>query len=164
MYSEEEKTKIYTDFSPKVSNYIFGKTQDSQLTEDLCSDVFVKIYASLDSFDKNKASLSTWIYHITQNTLYDYFRTKRNVIDIEKIPELIDSKESIEEGICNEEVLEQLSDALEKLDEKHRNLILLHYYGNYTLKDISLRMGVSYNYVKILHKEALNKLENLLDD
>lgn len=163
MYSEEQKTKIYTDFSPKVSNYIYGKTQDPQLTEDLCSDVFVKIYSNLDSFNENKSSLSTWIYHITQNTVFDYFRTKKNIACIDDIPEIYNSEESVEEDICNEESLSELATALENLDKRLRDIIMLHYYGNYTLKDISIRLGISYNYVKILHKEALKKLEDMLD-
>ena len=38
--------------------------------------------------------------------------------------------------------------------------MILKYYKKMSLKDIAARMGISYAYVKILHKSALNKLKN----
>lgn len=47
-----------------------------------------------------------------------------------------------------------------RLDERPRALVILKYYKKMSLKDIAARMGISYAYVKILHKSALNKLKN----
>ena len=69
-----EKEKIYRDYHGKVCGYIRSKINSAQDAEDITSDVFVKVYEKLDTFDETKASLSTWIYTITRNTLTDYFR------------------------------------------------------------------------------------------
>ena len=53
-----------------------------------------------------------------------------------------------------------LADALEELDSRLRDIILLHYYGEKTLKDIASAMNMSYPNVKILHKKALYELKN----
>lgn len=64
--------------------------------------------------------------------------------------------------VLRKEALAALGKALGMLDERCRALVILKYYRRMSLKDIASRMGISYAYVKILHKSALNKLKNHL--
>ena len=125
--AEMDKEKIYLDFHEKVLHYLYGKTLDMTLSEDLCSDVFVKIYSKLDTFDSSKASISTWIYTITGNTLTDYFRTRKVYSEI---PEEMSDRSNVEEEVCNNETLEILAASLSKLDEREKKIIVLHYYDD----------------------------------
>ena len=52
----------------------------------------------------------------------------------------------------------QANNRLGKLDDRSRALIVLRYYKRMSLKDTAARLGVSYAYVKVLHKEALRLL------
>lgn len=159
LFDASQKERIYSDFHDKVAGYVHGKVSNVSDVEDIVSDVFMKIYSKLDSFDEDKASLSTWIYHITQNTVTDYFR-KRHIFS--DIPETMADGECLEDSVINEEMLECLADGLERLDERSRHLILLHYYSGVKLKDIADKMGISYVYAKVLHKKALGELKNCL--
>ncbi len=64
-----EFEQIYAKFKDKVAQYIYGKIPNKHDAEDLISDVFVKVFKGFSGFDETKASLSTWIYRITQNTV-----------------------------------------------------------------------------------------------
>lgn len=88
------KEEIYEEFHLKVLRYIQSQVNDYHLAEDLCSDVFLKIYEKLDTYNKAKSSISTWIFTITRNTLIDYYRT-RNVTC--EIPETLAAEEKDEE-------------------------------------------------------------------
>ena len=57
-----QKEKIFRDYYDKVYGHIFSKVSNRRDAEDLAGDVFAKIYSKLDTFDKSKAALSTWIY------------------------------------------------------------------------------------------------------
>lgn len=151
-----EKTRIYKEYSGKVKSYIQSKVCDSYLAEDLCADVFVKVYEKYDTYDESKASISTWIFTIMRNTLFDYYRT-RHVS--EEIPEEFAEEKSFEDEVCNNAVLNQLTEALKQLPERERDLLILHYYSDMTLKDIAGKMGISYAYVKILHNKALGMVK-----
>lgn len=153
--TEQEKTKIYEEYSVKVRNFIISKVNDFNLAEDLTSDVFVKVYSKLDSFDSKKASLSTWIFTITRHTLIDYYRTRKVN---EELPEDLTYEED-DEGVCTEENLQTLKEGLKSLSEKERDLIILHYYSKETLKEIANKMNISYAYAKVLHAKALLKLK-----
>lgn len=156
--TEEFKAEIYSKYQHKVLSYLNGKVNNLTLAEDLCADVFLKVYEKLDTFDETKASVSTWIFTITRNLLTDYFRT-RKVYD--EIPEELSDSSSIEDNLVSEEMLDTLATALERLDERERDIIIFHYYSGMTLTTIAEKMGISYAYVKVLHNKALSNMKKL---
>ena len=149
------KEKIYTEYFKKVTGYIQSHVENDQEREDIVSEVFLKIYAKLESYDESKASLSTWIYTITKNTVIDYYKSRKNH---EVLTESILTEDSRDIDI----ELNNLSDALAKLDEKERDLIILHYYNGYTLKCVAKMMNISYIYAKVIHKKAISELRLLM--
>ena len=130
-----------------------GKIRDPHDAEDLVSAVFMKIVQKLDSFDPAKASVSTWVYTITRNTVTDYFRTRRSMVAFEDY--MVDEAPSE----LTDDVLDSLAEALMSLKEKERDLIVLHYYSGHTLKIVAEMMGMSYINAKVIHKKALTSLQ-----
>ena len=57
MNSSVNKEEIYKTYYGKVYGYFISKINNAHNAEDLTSDVFVKIYEKIDSFDESKASL-----------------------------------------------------------------------------------------------------------
>lgn len=152
------KEQIYVTFYPKVFQYLSHRTGNPQDAEDLAQTVFVKVYSKLDSFDQSKSSLSTWIFHITRNTLIDHQRSSTLHLHTELPENLEDGSEDMLEGLVLEEEQSRLADALERLTVEERDLILLHYYEEYTLLKISELMRRPYGQIKRLHAKALQKL------
>ena len=152
-----EKEALYTEYHDKVSHYVFCSLQNKSDAEDIVSEIFLKVYEHFDTFDASLASVSTWIYTITRNTVTDYFRSNRIYAEL---PEELSDGDDIDCVVLQKESLAALGKALGKLDERRCALVILKYYKKMSLKDIAARMGISYAYVKILHKSALNKLKN----
>ena len=161
MITDTQKEAIYRDYHGKVSGYIRSKINSPQDAEDITADVFLKVYEKLDNFDESKASLSTWIYTVTRNTLTDYFRTRKVWEDI---PETTEDEVSVEDEALNAEMLETLADALETLEERERDIIILRFYSGKTLKDISVQMGISYAYVKVLQNNGFAKIKSFFEN
>ncbi|SEF88080.1 RNA polymerase sigma-70 factor, ECF subfamily [Butyrivibrio sp. Su6] len=154
------KEQIYTDYKDKVFAYIRNHVNSPEDAEDLCADVFVKVYDKLDTFDESKARISTWIYSITSNTVIDFYRT--NHIHSEIPEDLSDTKSSIEEEVLTQESLSELATALLRLTEEQRDIIVLRYYKGLTLQEVSQKMNLSYGITKLRHREALGKLQDIL--
>lgn len=153
-----EKKKIYIDYYEKVFGYIINKVNNRQTAEDLAGDVFVKVYSKLDTFDDSKSSVSTWIYNITRNTLIDYYRTRKTSDEIPE--ELASDGDTPEDTAVNNDMLEKLADALEKLDERSRKIIILKYYTGLNMKEIAAKLGISYSYARIIEEKALDTLKD----
>lgn len=165
-FTEKEKEQIYLEYRDKVYAYIRGKVADPHETEDLLSAVFLKVFQKIGCFDREKASLSTWIYTITKNTVYDHFRLRRvhEELDADRHEAPETQSGDPEEAFLSEEELERLACSLEHLHERERDLIILHYYKEYTLKQIAEMMGMSYGNARVVHKKALKALEKEMQD
>lgn len=155
--TQEEVFNLYHN---KIESLIYSKVSDVYLAQDLTSEVFLKIYKKLDSYDEEKASIGTWIYTIANNTVIDYFRTRKVT---EEVPEEVASMDEVDEEIMREDMLKSLAIALKKLSEKERDVIILRYYDDMSLKDISEKMGISYAYAKVLHAKAISNLRESID-
>ena len=66
--------------------------------------------------------------------------------------------EKPEEAIEKEELKQMLAEALELLTEREKKVILLYYYEELTLKEISSVLDVSESRVSQLHTRALQKM------
>lgn len=150
-----EREALYAEYAEKVRGYVFGKLSNRDDAEDIVSDIFLKIYEKYPTFDESRASVSTWIYTITRNTVIDYFRAHRICAEL---PDDLPDEGGVDDGLLRQESLRALGEALKRLDDRSRALIVLRYYKGMSLKDTAARLGVSYAYVKVLHKEALRLL------
>ena len=59
---------MYEDYFSKIYNYIFYRLLHREQTEELVSDIFLKVVVHLDSFQPGKASLTLDFYYCPQLT------------------------------------------------------------------------------------------------
>lgn len=160
----EINEQIYQEYYPKVFGYLRSRVERIQDAEDLAQTVFIKVYSKMDMFDSEKSSISTWIFNITRNTLIDHQRSM-SFRNHDEIPEtMTDDSEDALDGLINEEALDRLADALEQLTDEERDLIIMHYYNNYTMLKIADMMCRPYGQIKRLHVKAIQKLKKYLAD
>ena len=150
---------LYAQYSSKVMGYIHARVRNRADAEDLCSDVFEKIQRKLGDFDSSKASVSTWIFTITRNTVIDHYRRSRPA---EELDENLSDDTELDEGLLNSESLSELAGALRALPAEMRDIIVLRYYDGKPLTEIAGLMGLSYGAVKLRHQAAIAKLRKAL--
>ena len=153
--------KIYLEYKEKVFRYVRGKVACEADAEDVTSEIFFKVQTSLDSYDEEKATLSTWIYTITHNAVCNYYRRQSNsalLLD-ENVLHSDYSRDSVVDEIENEITKENLAIALETLAEREQDIIVLYYYHDLPLREIAIKMGISYTNAKFIKHNAINKLK-----
>ncbi|MDE6887677.1 MAG: FliA/WhiG family RNA polymerase sigma factor [Eubacterium sp.] len=67
-----------------------------------------------------------------------------------------------EEQVQETELKEKLQEAMEQLTEKEKKVILLYYYEDLTLKEISRVLEVSESRISQLHTKALSKMQKTM--
>ena len=152
-----DMTTIYREYRDKVMGYIYARLRSVANAEDLCQDVFEKIFMKLESFDPEKASISTWIYSITRNCVIDYYRRSHPAAEIN---ENLAEEGEVDDGLLNDEMLGELAAALTKLPQELREIVVLHYYDNLPLTEIGKRLNLSYGAIKLRHAKALLLIKN----
>ena len=157
MTDKERFEEAWRTFRPKILSYLENHIHVREDAEDLCSDIFCKAWENLQK--GTESSLSSYLYVITRNSLTDYYRTRKETVPIDEcepvMPDFL-------EGIIREDMLEKLATALKALPQIEKDIIVLHYYSNFPLVEISQKMGISYSIIKRSHRAALRKLEHSL--
>lgn len=144
--------QVYTEYHGKVMGYLSARIRNRADAEDLCSEVFLKVQRKLEEYDDSKASVSTWIFTITRNTLIDRYRRTRPT---EELDENLSDDSEVDESLLSRETLDELAGALRRLPEQLRDIIVLRYYDGKPLTEIAGIMGLSYGAVKLRHQNAL---------
>ncbi len=159
--TSSEWEAIYSQYSGKVMGYIISRVRRRADAEDLCSDVFEKVYRKFDAYDSTKASVSTWIFTITRNTVIDYYRRSRPT---EELDENLSDDSEVDESILNNESLSELAAALRSLSPELQKIVVLLYYDRKPMTEIAEIMNLSYGAVKLRHQKALAQLRGLLGE
>ena len=150
---------LYQAYYSKVMGYIYSRIRNRADAEDICSDVFEKVQRKLPDFDPEKASVSTWIFTITRNTVIDHYRRSKPT---EELDENMSDSAELDESLLNSETLSELAGALRALPEELRDIIVLRYYDGKPLTEVAEIMGLSYGAVKLRHQSALAKLRKAM--
>ena len=154
--SDDALTRLYTLYYPKIYNHVYYRILEREQTEDLVSDIFVKVVRGYPGFDPKKASFSTWVFHITHNTLIDYYRSNRNTVPLDQ--------ENVPEPSCEDEYrglddhARQVRQLLVYLDDEERELIYLKYHEEKTNSEISALLDMNPSTVSTKLSRALAKM------
>jgi RNA polymerase sigma factor (sigma-70 family) len=135
--------------------------KDKESAKDITQDSFLKVLENISRF-KNESKFSTWLYRIVYNESLQYLKKiqKGSISDIEsvKIKNYSDEILNTEDRYQNLDLYQ----AIEKLDENERNIILLFYLAEKSLREINIITGLSIPNIKvILHRSRKKLYENL---
>ena len=162
MNNADVMEKIYLAYREKVFRYVRGKVANAADAEDVTSEIFLKVQTGLHSYDEEKATLSTWIYTITHNAVCNYYRAaSQRALPLDENVLCSDTDDVMTE-IENEILKEKLAIALETLSEREQDVIVLYYYHEIPLRDIAIKMGITYTNAKFIKHQAINKLKHIM--
>lgn len=119
---------------PRIYGYIIKMIENEQDAYDLTQDVFIAMMQSVSAFYPWK-KFSSWLFTIAHNKCMDYFRIQKRFI----LTDLIDINKSdtsplLDDSVADSVVIEK---ALMRLSVVQREAIVLHYFDQFTAKEIS---------------------------
>ena len=152
--------QIWREYKDRVGNYIFAHISNKDDAEDLLSSVFAKIVQASSTYRGNPNAASSFVYRITQNLVIDYYRTRKTYDEVpdELSPSPLPTQ-SVEDDFLKQTTLDFLADALALLPEFERDVLILHYYKNISLKKITVKLQSTEGKVKLAHNRAIKFLK-----
>ncbi|HIW74997.1 MAG TPA: sigma-70 family RNA polymerase sigma factor [Firmicutes bacterium] len=138
----------------------FAAAQRLDSAEDirLCAhDTFSDFYLHRERFDPAKGSLRAYLTAISERKAIRRWRENQRQWLAAQPADLS------ENAIGAWERKEQLRQALARLPELDRNILLLKYFGGCTTREAAARLGIDYERAKKRAQRALKKLPQLLE-
>lgn len=160
--------QVYNEHFSPVYNYVFYKLLNHEDTQDVVSQVFLKVCSGLSGYDPKKASLRTWIFRITDHTLIDFYRRRKPALSIDSEGTGLQNVLSVHFDEQYEQHMnptrKAVLAALTQLSEQDRTFIYYKYYLGVSNREIARRMNMNENTIASILSRARQKLRGILAD
>ena len=136
-----------------VFHIVFRTISNQTDQEDICQDIFIKIYQNLSNF-RFESKLSTWIAKIAYNTCLNYLKKKKIPLfsdiasDSKVFEESVADESSFESSFENRDILLCIQEEICHLPVPFRTAITLYHIENMSYNEISQVMALPEGTVK----------------
>jgi RNA polymerase sigma-70 factor (ECF subfamily) len=159
--TQQDFERMYEANRPLIYRFMFWRTKDEMLAQDLTSNVFEKAWRTRKSY--TGGSPKAWLYRIARTTLIDYWRKRKDVLDdgslasqaISDAPEMGDV---LDRGFA----LEELHTALMRLPAEMYEVVRLRFIDGLSAREVADELGISEGNVRVVQYRALKKLRSYL--
>uniref|UniRef100_A0AB33J2F8 RNA polymerase sigma factor n=1 Tax=Prevotella sp. GTC17259 TaxID=3236795 RepID=A0AB33J2F8_9BACT len=149
--------KLVVKYQSPIRRFFLNQTMgDSQLSDDLAQDTFLKAYTHITQF-QGTANFSTWLYRIAYNTFYDYVRRNKPTEELD-IPSV--NKHNSES--MNNHLKMDIYQALSILSPAERSCITLQLMEGQSIEQIAKISGMAEGTVKSHLSRGKQKLTTYL--
>ena len=158
-----EFRKLYETVFPILFRVAYRITSSEDAAEDLCQEAFFRLYEKNMVFPSPDEA-KYWLIRVVKNAALNY--AKRKVRERKAYQRFFREDTKIEETgenlLLKKETREEVKEALEKLPENLRIVMISKEYGELNYKEIGRTLGISEGNVKVRVFRARERLAALL--
>jgi RNA polymerase sigma factor (sigma-70 family) len=161
---------LVTRYKRRVFSYLYQKTNDRELANDLFQDTFIKVINTLKKGTyKNEEKFLPWVTRIAHNLMIDYFR-KSSLMplvhgnDDYDVFRQVKREESIEQKLMRSQTQAELIQLIKRLPKEQKQVLVMRIYGDKSFKEIAEKMNVSLNTSLGRMRYALLNLRKMIDE
>jgi RNA polymerase sigma-70 factor (ECF subfamily) len=136
----------------KIYGFIYSKIADSDLSNDIFQDTFMKVIKTLKSDSYNEeGKFLPWVMRIAHNLIIDHFRNNKKMPMLRETEEfsifsiLTDNSQTIEGQIITAQIEFDLNRIINELADDQKEVLVMRLYQDLSFKEISELTGVSIN-------------------
>lgn len=151
----EIETHVY-----RTAYYVLNNEQDAL---DATQEALIRIYTKIGSYEE-KALFKTWVQRIVTNICIDKFRKNKPTISIEESDPYLTYNQDVEEEVMTMYLAQDVREAIDKLPEHHRTVIVLRYLQDFSYNEIAESLSLPLNTVKSYLFRARQQLQGHLQE
>ena len=151
---------LFETYQREIYLYLYSLSGNRDLAEDLLQETFLKAILALPDSHSN---IRAWLYKVARNLFYNTVRKQSKEI-LELSEDESGGDDSPLEQLLVDERQRILVNAINKLENPFREIVLLQYYGNMQLNQISAIIGVSPGNVRVMATRARKKLKEYMKE
>lgn len=154
LYKDGYLEKLITDNYEDIFRYCYCHLNQRQTAEDITQEVFLKFLNNLDSY-KDYGKTKNYLYVVAGNLMKNYFKKPKETC----AQELEKQEEAVPDGTDNILDKVMIMEALSTLESVEKDIVILRYYQDLRIKDISRIVGIPASTVryKLKHAEKILK-------
>jgi len=158
---------LYDRYALAVRNVARFVLRDEGEAKDVRQECFLQIYQKPETFDPSRGSAKTWVSFLAWNIALrrrDYLASRKfySAVSLGSRKHSLFADVDLEAELLLEERRDLLEDALQQLAPAQRKTLMLAYFENMDLQEISETLNLSHANVRHHYYRGLQRLKDML--
>ncbi len=155
---------LFERYHRPLFGFLFHMTGQRELSEDMVQNVFYRVLKYRHTF-RGDGEFKTWMYHMARNVVNDNGRTLKRSIRQQELTEYntdnVGGGFAADESIHKKQELATLRNAMAKLSEESREVLILSKFQELKYNEIAEIMDITEGAVKVRVHRAIGQLKNM---
>ena len=157
--NKEAIESLYKKYDKMIYGIAFSILKNKDDSEDIIQTVFSKLY-TIDQDKLPNDKEATWLYTVTKNEALQLLRKKGDAYDLEKVYNVENQNNEINELIDKE----NYNQLINKLDNKEKEIVSMKVISNFSFRQISGLLGEPIGTVKWRYYKSIYALRIMLSN
>lgn len=149
---------LYDRHVVRVYRHLYYLVGNAAEAEDLTAQAFLQAWEAIDRYQIRGAPFISWLLRIAHNLGVSYLRSKKENAQLPETLEDRTSKRDPEELAHQQLQLEKIRQAILRLRDEQRQVILLRFVEDLDYPEVAQIVGKSVAAVRVIQHRALNAL------
>ncbi len=159
--SKADYIDLFNQLYSPIKNFIYYKTGDIELADDIAQDTFIKIWEKRNEI--RNETVKSLLYTIAGNLCKNRFEHQQVVFEFANNFQQTETSVSPEFEFELKEFNDKLQNAIGKLKDKNRVVFLMNRIEGLTYKQIANNLGLSQKAIEKRMKNALDELKKTIE-
>jgi RNA polymerase sigma-70 factor (ECF subfamily) len=156
--------EVYDRYFPEVYRYVLYRIGDKTVSEDITSDVFMRLLEAVQDGREPQVNLKGWLIGTASHAVTDHLRRKYRR-PVEVISEsLADDGPELQAEFDEREQNRIVQQAYTQLTSEQQNVLALRFGQGYSLQETASLLKKNVNAVKALQFRALTALQRQIGE
>lgn len=156
--------RLYNMYSENILGVINTIVKNSELSEEIAQDVFVKIWNNAEKYNASKGRFFTWILNIARNAAIDAVRSKsykdsQKNLSADFFVNILEDNDSLDNRVD----AIGIKNLLKNMKEKCVQTIDMLYFKGYTQKEAAEELGIPIGTIKTRNRNCILELRELVN-
>ena len=132
--------------------------------EDITHHVFMNSWENIGSFRFQGFPFSSWLYRLAHNAVIDFYRTRKNTVDIESVIETEAADIPIDGDVLDTRYeAEKVHTALKTLKPDEQSVVIMKFINELSNAEVSVALEKSEGAIRVIQHRALKNLKKQLE-
>jgi len=160
---QDALSAIFDEYAPAIYKYLLRLGVSSQEADQIVGDVFVRLLEKLAEGKGPHTNLRSYLFQIAYHLVIDQARERQRTAPLDLADSVKEDMEPVQSRTEEKMILEELSEAMQHdLTEDQRNVIVLRFQEDFSLKETAEILGKDVNAIKALQNRGVNKLRQIM--
>ena len=162
---QDSLAAVFDQYAPLLYRYALRLCRDQIMADQIVGDVFSQLLERLAAGEGPQTNLRAYLYQITYHFIVDHSREKQRTSSLDELSEMQDHEKDILSQVEHQGLLDAVATVVNhELSDEQRQVIVLRFQENFSLRDTAEIMNKDVNAIKALQNRAITKLQKALMD